>query len=148
MSMLREDVTVRRLIQLRRDRVFDAFTTPDALSKWFSPSAEIGIEIETFEFVPKGEFRICYTMNDESTPAAKGIYETIDVPREIVFTWEWEAPDDHAGIPTRVRIQFFDRGGDTEVVLTHEKLPTDAHERHAIGWNATLERLERFFISS
>ncbi|GLR69772.1 SRPBCC family protein [Agaribacter marinus] len=141
MSSLLHSVKVRRLIKANRKRVFAAFSNAEALAQWFSPSVDIAIDVQVFEFVPKGQFRVRYTMPDGNQPIVGGVYEVIDEPNQIVFTWVWEAPDPHADIPTRVFVEFIDRGEETEVLLTHDKLPKEACERHIAGWESTFDRI-------
>ncbi len=141
MSSLLHSVTVRRLIKANRKRVFAAFSNAEALAQWFSPSVDVAIDVQVFEFVPKGQFRVRYTMPDGNQPVVGGVYEVIDEPNQIVFTWVWEAPDPHADIPTRVFVEFIDRGEETEVLLTHDKLPKEACERHIAGWESTFDRI-------
>ncbi len=142
MSTLLHSVTARRLIKANRKRVFSAFSSAEALAQWCSPSVDIAIDVLEFEFAPKGQFRIRYTMPDGSQSFVGGEYEVIEEPSQIVFTWMWEVPDPHADIPSRVLVQFIDLGSTTELLLTHDKLPKDACGRHITGWEATLDRLE------
>ena len=137
-------ITVRRYVKVPRETVFGAFTTAEALTQWFSPSPDISVEVLTFQFEVGHQYRFRYTMQDGSNPVLGGVYDLISEPDELAFTWVWEAPDAHANIPTRVHIQFLSNGVGTEIVLTHEQLPSeDAGKRHAEGWEGTLDNLER-----
>ena len=148
MSTLLHSVTIRRLVKANRKRVFAAFSSAEALAQWFSPSIDIAIDVQAFEFVPKGQFRLRYTMPDGIQPVVGGVYEVIEEPGQIVFTWMWEAPDPHADIPTRVFVEFIDRGEETEVLLTHDKLPKEAGERHITGWENTFDRLAPYLSAT
>ncbi|HYS45710.1 MAG TPA: SRPBCC domain-containing protein, partial [Rhizomicrobium sp.] len=56
--------------------------------------------------------------------------------------WGW-APSGKAD--TLVTLAFRARGGQTEVTLTHEGLPTpEDRENHGKGWNSTLNKLARY----
>ncbi len=135
-------ITVRRLIPAPPARVFAAFNSAEALGKWFTPDPDISIEVLAFDFVPEGALRFCFIMPGEERKGVGGRYERIAAPDEIVFSWIWEAPDPHAAIPTRVTIQFLEREGATEVVLTHAQLPSEEiGARHGAGWQGMLERL-------
>lgn len=135
--------TIRRLVPAARSRVFNAFAFADALEHWFTPDAGISLDVTDFEFVPGGAFRLRFTMPDGTRPVAGGQYLVIDQPEQITFSWAWEAPDIHAGIQTRVCIRFIEHGDQTEVVITHDRLPSqEAGDRHALGWQGTLGRLE------
>lgn len=139
-------ITVKRLLNVPRAKVFAAFSTAQALSKWYTPSPDISVEILAFDFKMGEHYRFQYTMTNGSKPVLGGVYELISPDSEITFTWVWEAPDVHADVPTRVNIKFYERSGSTELILSHEQLPSqEIGERHADGWENTLDQLEREF---
>lgn len=135
-------ITLRRLLQAPPAQVFAAFSSAEALGKWFTPHPDISLEVLAFEFAPEGAFRFCFIMPGDERKGVGGHYERIAPPNEIVFSWVWEAPDPHAAIPTRVRVQFLEQEGATEVVLTHAQLPSEEiGKRHGEGWKGMLEQL-------
>lgn len=143
MTEPRHSITVRRLIHAPRTRVFAAFSRAQALSQWFTPRPDISVEVLAFSFERGGDFRLRFTMPDGSRPTVGGRYEHIAPSDQIAFSWMWEAPDPHAGIPTRVLVEFLEAGEATEVVITHDRLPTDdARTRYIHGWEGMLDRLE------
>ncbi len=142
-----QSVCVRRLIKGSPARVFDAFSSTEALSLWFSPSPDISVQFEEFAFREQGKFRLLYRMPDGTQPNVNGKFEIVERPRQIAFSWNWEEPDPHANIPMLVIIRFIAKRDCTEINLTHEKLPQSACERHAAGWESTLDRLEPYFLT-
>jgi uncharacterized protein YndB with AHSA1/START domain len=71
-----------------------------------------------------------------------GTYREVRPPERLVCTWRWEAEPEYG--ETLVTVEFLDRGGSTEVVLTHELFPTDEARRgHEQGWTSSLDRLAR-----
>lgn len=140
---------IRRRINMPRSKVFDAFCTSEALVKWFSPSPSISIEILEFKFRDGGTFRICYYMPDGSKKGVRGTYDGIAPPDELSFTWVWDEPDPHAGLETHVKIQLLEKGDETEIILTHTKLPSeDVATHHGEGWKGILDGLERLFAAT
>ena len=84
-------------------------------------------------------------MPDGRQPVVGGVYELIEPPAQIIFSWVWEAPGPLADIPMRVRFEFFEKGDATEVVITHDGLPSDqACSIHEDGWEGSLNSLERY----
>jgi len=139
-------LVVRRLISAPRDRVFDAFSKAELLRQWFTPSLNISVEIVDFDFVPGGRYRLRFAMSEDRHPTVGGVYERIEPPGRIVMSWIWETPDPLADIPMRVTFELFDKGEATEVVITHEKIPSDqVCAAHEDGWEGTLTALERYF---
>ena len=136
---------VRRMIAAPRDRIFDLFCSADALSKWFTPSTEIALQVVAFDFSVGGRFRFRYILPDGSKPVVSGVYQQIEAPDLITCSWVWEAPDPLAGIPMRVCFEFFANSGETEVVITHHGIPSDqACSIHEDGWEGALNGLQRF----
>ena len=140
--------TVRRVVRADRVRVFAAFSRAEAVSQWFKPSADISIEVLAFEFVEGGSYRLRYSMPDGTRPVLRGTYERIAPPEELMFSWVWEPPDVHADMPTRVHARLLEKDGATEIVITHEKVPSEeVGLRHASGWEGGLDLLERLLSS-
>ena len=143
MSEASHSITVRRLIPAGRTRIFEAYSRPDILVRWFTPHRDISLEVLDFQFVPEGRFRLRFTMPDGTQKLVHGSYELIAPPDRLAFSWTWEAPDPHAGVATRVEIELRDEGAATEVVLTHDRLASEeVGVRHAEGWEGMLLRLE------
>jgi len=63
----------------------------------------------------------------------------IDRPRKLVFTWSGALTND---VSTLVTVELNPRGDETELVLTHERLPTPTIvEGHTRGWGNILDHL-------
>lgn len=140
---------VRRTIPHPRQKLFDMFSQAEVLSKWFSPSADIHLEILEFKFEPGGRYRFRYQMPDGRAPTVGGLYREIVEHERISVSWVWEAPDPLAGIPMEVTFEFFPAGTGTEIVVTHEKLPSDtACSIHEDGWERALDSLQHFIAES
>jgi uncharacterized protein YndB with AHSA1/START domain len=72
-----------------------------------------------------------------------GTYLEIVPPEKLVFTWSSEG----FVTDTKVTIELFERGGETELVLTHE-LPEGMIEPHRQGWTNCLSHLEVYLASA
>lgn len=138
-------LVVRRHIQAPREQIFRAFTRADLLVQWFTPCPDITIDILRFEFAENGRFRFRYSMPDGRTPVVGGVYERIREPSELACSWIWEAPDPLAGVAMRVLFQFIEQDAGTEVVITHEGIPSDAAcTIHESGWDGALSSLDEW----
>nr|WP_276562391.1 SRPBCC domain-containing protein [Hoeflea prorocentri] len=136
---------VRRDIAAPRERIFKAFTRPELLKQWFTPSTDISVEALTFDFTPNGEFRLRYVMPDGRNPEVAGVFQRIEPPELIAMTWIWQAPDPLENIPMEVTFEFLDKADVTEIVITHKGIPSDtACTIHANGWEGTLTVLAGF----
>ena len=131
------------------EKVFQAWTEPEILARWFGPdgaaiqSAEIDLQIG-------GEYRLTLKEPDGSVAVLHGKYRKIDPPHDLVFTWILDgqacAGSDGQYAETVVTLAFQDQGGATRLVLTHDFLPTEeSRDGHFMGWTDSLESLAKHF---
>lgn len=129
-------VVVRRKIAASAAELFDAWLDPQALASWMRPT---GIRRTTAKADARVGGRYEIVMDgDETTYPHHGVYQLIDRPRRLVFTWISNATE---GRETLVTVDFLPRGDLTEVVVTHERLPRGAGDSHTEGWTSALARL-------
>lgn len=136
-------VAVRRRFRASRERIFRAFTAPRDLTRWFSPSVDIGTEVLEHDLRVGGSYRLRFTLPGGESNVVRGEFLELDPPERLAFTWTWEPPDPHAGIETLVTIVLREDGDRTEVSIAHDRFPTNAsRDRHDAGWTSTLDRLD------
>jgi uncharacterized protein YndB with AHSA1/START domain len=93
-----------------------------------------------------GRYRIHMREPEGKEHRVVGVYREVDPPRRLVYTWTWET--DPIVTDSIVTVEFNERGGSTEVVLRHEKLPTvEKRDGHNAGWVVCLEQLETVVTS-
>jgi uncharacterized protein YndB with AHSA1/START domain len=109
------------------------------MSRWFFPFPAWTAEVEN-DLVVGGRYTVrMYTGEPEPT-VMTGVYEAIEPPTRLVFTWT-----SHAIADTLVTVELRDLGGATELTLTHERLVEAAtRELTTSGWTGCLDSLERF----
>ncbi len=135
---------VERTFAAPRERVFAAWTKPEALAAWMAPTDDYTVLVTALDPRPGGRWRIEMHHKGGAVHPVGGVYRTVDAPSKLAFTWEWE--DDPSAGETLVTVQFVAEGSRTRVVLVHELFPSaDVRDKHAHGWNGCLERLERRF---
>ena len=127
-------LVLRRTFTASRQRVFRAWITPRALEHWLRPRG-MGVTVSQLEARVGGSFR--FDLEDGSSIV--GTYLQIVPPEKLVFTWSGTATQ---GRETVVTLDFLDQGPVTEVVLTHERLSTEAMRAlFGAGWPSLLDAL-------
>ncbi len=136
-------VMVKRTFPISRLKVFRAWTSPQALEAWFKP---FGIEITVgyFDLRVGGSFRFDFQQLSHHTSSITGTYLEIVEPQKLAFTWSSPMTGDK---DTLVTVQFEERDGGTEVILTHSRFLLDKMiEKHIQGWQTAIEELGRVII--
>jgi uncharacterized protein YndB with AHSA1/START domain len=133
-------LVVRRVLPAGAEAVFDAWTDAASMRDWMCPGPVVEARAQLDARVG-GSFVIDMVGANE-TFHHTGQYLEVDRPRKLVFTWI--SPATH-NAPSRVTVELIPRGpAQTELVLTHEKLPTaDSAKNHEMGWGSILEKLEK-----
>ena len=133
-----DKLVVRRVIAAPAKDLFDAWLDAKAMAVWMKPGAAERSDV-TVDARVGGRFEIVMQTQRGPIPH-RGVYEIIDRPRRLVFTWNSPYAGEHGSLVT---VDFLARAGGTEVVVTHEKLPTEvAVGQHRGGWTEILESLE------
>lgn len=136
-------LVVRRTIHASPERLFEAWTTPQQLVEWWGPEGVTCIA-PSVDLRVGGRYRIGNRMPDGSEIWITGVFEAIDRPHLLTYTWQLEA---HDGDSERVTVQFEAHGSDTDVIVTHERIANETlRDQHALGWHGCLAGLARFIV--
>lgn len=136
------DVTLRleRRIGAPREKVFEAWTHAEAMSRWFAPAADFTVRVHALEPRPGGRYRI--EMRDPKGDAhiVVGAFREVRAPEQLAFTWTWEGKE--ADGETLVTVTLHPDGGGTRLVLIHERFTSaELRDKHLHGWTGCLDRL-------
>ncbi|HEX2913149.1 MAG TPA: SRPBCC domain-containing protein [Chloroflexia bacterium] len=137
-------LTVRRTFPSSRLKIFRAWTTPQALEKWFKPFG-MSITVAYLELRVGGSFRFDYLESDACTSSVTGTYLEIVEPQKLSFTWSSPSLDHNE---TVVTIRFEERENGTEMILTQSGfLQDELVGKHVQGWQSAFEVLDRVLAS-
>ena len=131
-------LVVRRRISASPDRLFRAWTIAEEFVRWWGPrgvvceGAEIDLRIG-------GAYRIANRTPDGTLVWISGMFEAIQPPTRLAFTWR---VDRSPAEESRVTVTFTAIGNETEVVVVHEQIASEAtREDHELGWIGCLNGL-------
>ena len=134
---------LERVFDAPRQRVFDAWTTPEALTRWWYPPGWEADRMDVDLRVGGAFYLGMRRAADRSMAAVCGRFLEVRCPERLAYTWRWigmleDLPE------SQVTVDFFDERGGTRLVLTHAQLPdVGVWHRHRAGWIAACDRLER-----
>ena len=133
-------VRIERTFDAPAEEVFDAWTSPEVLSRWFhserdwsTPTAEVDLRVG-------GKIRVAMLEPDGTEHAMGGEFTLIDRPRRLAMTWTF---DDWPEQQQLVELEFTERDGRTTVVLINTGIDTEQHRgEQDEGWHDCLDQLE------
>ncbi|HTJ02100.1 MAG TPA: SRPBCC domain-containing protein [Methylovirgula sp.] len=132
---------MKRTFDATPEDVFDAWLTRDRWSVWIGPEG-MDCEVTLLEPHVGGRYQIDMHLSDGSRIPVSGVFETIDRPHTLRFTWGWH------GDPTKqsvITLNFSAAGEKTAFTLRQEGLGSIANcDDHERGWSSALKKLDRF----
>ena len=132
---------VRKTIQAPPERLFQAWTESAQLREWWGPEGVtcVGAEVD---LRVGGRYRIGNQLPDGKILWIGGEFEVIEPPRLLTYTWQVEGAP---GGAKRVTVRFEPRRDVTEVIVTHERIPSETlREQHQLGWYGCLDGLAEY----
>ena len=133
---------VRRRLAFPPARVFAAFADASLVSQWLTPSPDVVLRVVQFDFRVGGTYRFAYRVPGGATMFVNGEYRTIEPPSTVVFSWNIEPPDEHAGVRSEVTVTLTPHGTGTDLLIRHAQLTAPgAGRRHEAGWSGAVDQL-------
>lgn len=124
-----------------RDKVFEAWTTPAILQKWFFSEAGFTTSDVEVALQPLGPYQLVITPVDggEAT-RIHGNFVDIQADRHLTYTWTGACAGEQYW--TLVNVRFADDGDGSRIELDHGVFWTDADRAmHEQGWLACISSL-------
>jgi uncharacterized protein YndB with AHSA1/START domain len=133
-------VSLTRRIKASPAKLYDAWTDPAKLARWWAPR---GVEVVSCEAEVRvgGAYRILMRDTEGRLYDLAGEYRELQPGARLAFTWGL-SPEDRGSIIT---VTFRGYGNETELTLTHEGEADDpTRGEREQGWSSLLRRLSYF----
>ncbi len=134
---------MERLIPAPPERVFEYWTEPELVAKWFGPG-DFDVPSSQLDLRPGGKWRTTIRSPEGKLRSVSGVYSAIEPPRRLVFTWAWDDDDGVRGHETQVTVTLEPTPGGTRLRLVQEDFQTrEVRDRHNGGWTSSLNKLQQ-----
>ena len=142
------ELVITRIIDAPRHLVFQAWTEPDRVMRWWGPQGFV-TTYSDMDIRPGGAFRVCMRSPEGTEHWKQGIYREVVAPERLVFTFAWEDAERKPGHQTLVTVTFAERGDRTELMLHQAVFETvETCNDHRRGWTSTLQRFAEYLAQN
>jgi len=139
-------VRVERTYEAPVEAVFDAWTNPEVMERWWKADPEHEVTIAADVRVGGGyRFAMHRPGGDGEEMVVHGTYREVSRPDRLVYSWAWEGTGPYANHESEVAVTFAEaEPGRTTVTIEHAGLLDDtSRANHARGWNGVLDSFAR-----
>ena len=138
----RPSLSLTRSYKAAPEKVWRAWTDPQALKEWFRPDAAFSTPLAEADVRVGGRFHIVMKNPKGEEFDVSGVYKEVVANRKLVFTWAWKGTPERESLVT---VTLRPSGAGTELELKHEQFfDVEARDSHNQGWTGMLPLLERF----
>ena len=138
-----EGISIVRVFNAPRDRVWKEWTEPEPFADWFGADAEVPLASVSMDVQPGGSWRL--TMFADAVPYEihwKGEYVEVVEPERLVFTVTDQPDGDARELITVVLTDLGD--GRTEMHFEQTgHMSAGQYERAGSGWSTFFDRIEQ-----
>jgi uncharacterized protein YndB with AHSA1/START domain len=139
---LADGITIVRVFDAPRERVWTEWTEPEAFADWFGGAeAEIPLSTVSMDVRPGGSWRATMFAGPERREIRwHGEYREVVEPERLVLTFHDEPAPDRYEVVTIVLIDLGD--GRTEMLFRQDgRMTPEQYESAGEGWSMFLDRL-------
>jgi uncharacterized protein YndB with AHSA1/START domain len=134
----RPSLTLKRRLNASPAKVYQAWTDPEKMMRWYAPANAEKFATESDTAVG-GHSRGPMRTDDDQHHELSGFYREVVPDEKLVFTWQWRSKPEWESLVT-VTLK---RDGDATILtLIHEQLPDEGErDGHRNGWSGALDKL-------
>ena len=142
------ELIIRRVFDAPRSLVFEAWTRPEHLARWWGPQGFTKVAWE-MDVRPGGAWFRRMRSPDGTLYTKRGIYREVVAPERLVFTYANEAADGTLDAETLVTVTFEEQGTRTRLTLHHTGFESVAsRDAHEGGWTSCMERFAEYLAAA
>ena len=142
----RQELRLSRRYPVAAEKVWRAWTEPQALSAWFGPGDVNSVLLAEIDLRVGGRYRIRFRTPDGQEHEVAGVYEEVEPLRKLVFSWAWHTTPERV---SRVSVTLREEAGGTVLDFLHDRfVDAEARSNHERGWTGTFAKLDAVMASA
>jgi uncharacterized protein YndB with AHSA1/START domain len=138
-------VVFTRRYKAAPEKVWRAWTDPQALAKWFGPDDGGVVSVAEMDVRVGGRYHIRFGVPGAEEHNVSGVYREVVLHEKLVFSWAWQSTPERV---SRVTVVLQADGPGTELIFRHEQFFNQAaRDRHEQGWAGAFTKLDRLLAA-
>ncbi len=139
-------LSIGRSYRVAPERVWRAWTEPQALSQWFGSGKPGSVTAAEIDLCVGGRYRIAFNTPDGDAHEVSGVYQEVVPQRRLVFTWAWKStPERVSRVSIELKPLADGMGKGTELSFVHDRFfDAQARTNHERGWPPMFDQLGDF----
>lgn len=132
-------VAVTRVFDAPIELVYSAWVRPELVVRWMKCDVEATYQVENWDPAPGHRFRTHMVQEGVFDVRGSGRFDEVEPPTLLAYTFD---ADPDLGTPEmRLRVEFAERDGGTEVRVTQSGVPFELCPVIEGGWTSSLGAL-------
>jgi uncharacterized protein YndB with AHSA1/START domain len=144
-SFIQQDesgLSIARHYPVPPEKVWRAWTDPQALSRWFGPGDTEEVTGAQLDVRVGGHYSIAFRTSDGEQHKVGGTYQEVVPNRKLSFTWAWQSTPDRVSF---VIVEMRATSDGTHLEFRHERFFNEqALQNHKRGWTGTFAKLDAY----
>jgi uncharacterized protein YndB with AHSA1/START domain len=142
------ELVITRVFDAPRRLVFEAWTQPEHLARWWGPQGFVNVAWE-MDVRPGGAWFRRMQAPDGTLFIKRGVYQEVVPPERLVLTYVNEAADGTLDPETLVTVTFEEQGAKTRLTLHHTGFEAvESRDAHQGGWTSCMERFADYLVAA
>jgi len=141
----RPSLSITRHYAVTPEKVWRAWTEPQALSRWFGPADTESVTRAELDVRVGGRYSIAFRTSDGEEHRVSGVYQEVVPHHRLSFTWAWQSTPERV---SQVTIELEPTSGGCELRFRHDRFfDQQARDNHERGWTGAFAKLGAFLQS-
>lgn len=136
-----------KTFQVPVEALYKAWTDAEQLKQWWKPMGLTLMQVEN-EMREGGKIAYNFEGQEGTGLAIEGTYQEVEPQHRLVYTWNWQLPDEKLNSAYKLEVTFEGSGSQSTITVKQQE---DEHQESvkpkASAWDDELSKLAEFLQS-
>lgn len=144
-EITRDSVFIESTIHASVEKVWQAWTEPSVIMKWFGSDPNGEVLSAKLDVRPGGSFEVTFRDSNQTEHTCSGIYKEIENLRKLTFTWQWRS---EPSVESFIVLLLNENGKSTKMQFEHMDFGNGSKHNYVKGWQSTFLKLDQLLVGN